>query len=164
MRPSSRNKGIAVFADGCGCEFDSQILNTKIKKTAEMADFYFGVPGGIARRFAPRPADRLRRRSPDGSPNSILLFGREFDSQILNTKIKKTAEMADFYFGVPGENRTHSLKFRKLALYPVELRGRPCISYPINIRKNQVLCSTTFSFRGRRKIKNGTRRLRFLIL
>ena len=72
---------------------------------------------------------------------------------VTNTKTKTPPFWRGFYFGVPGENRTHSPRFRKPMLYPVELRGQAKV-FTAHAPRNKAAGHATRANRAGRRVPN----------
>ena len=87
---------------------------------------------------------RLRRPNSHAPVSSI---------PVTNTKTKTPPKWRGFYFGVPGENRTHSPRFRKPMLYPVELRGQAKV-FTAHAPRNKAAGHATRANRAGRRVPN----------
>ena len=114
------------------------------------------IPGEDVRGCRPsslrdRPGGRRRLRRPNShTPVSSI--------PVTNTKTKTPPKWRDFCFGVPGENRTHSPRFRKPMLYPVELRGQAKVITARVPRSRAAARATRANRAGRRVPSNQPKR------
>lgn len=72
---------------------------------------------------------------------------------VTNTKTKTPPKWRGFCFGVPGENRTHSPRFRKPMLYPVELRGQTKV-FTAHAPRNKAAGRAMRANRAGRRVPN----------